>query len=327
MRLATGHLEPSKFCINISRSDGSGNLVQKYSQSKRFDACILGVPFDYGVELSGGRVGARLGPDAIRAAMGRHCEAYSMERGVDIGGLSVCDIGNVKPVEGDSGETHARVSSIVSRIVAGGAVPIVLGGGHDITFANVRGMCSAIGSSAGGINIDAHLDVRRVVNGRMSSGTPFRRVLEELDGKVKGRNLVEIGAHGNLNSKENFEYAKARHVKIITLDMVRRLGMRVAMRTALATASAGTAACFVSADVDSLPQYAAPGSSAPSPIGIEVDEMLEACFIAGSSRHVRLFDIMELNPKYDADGRTANIASAMIMEFLDGLASRRGGLK
>ena len=39
------------------------------------------------------------------------------------------------------------------------------------------------------VNIDAHLDVREIINGRITSGTPFRRLLE--NGIIKGENFVE----------------------------------------------------------------------------------------------------------------------------------------
>jgi arginase family enzyme len=34
------------------------------------------------------------------------------------------------------------------------------------------------------------------------------------------------------------------------------------------------------------------------------------------------FDVVELNPVYDVDGRTAKLAAAMIMEVIAGVASR-----
>ncbi len=298
------------------------DIVEQYREGKSYDIGILGVPFDYGVELSGGRPGARHGPGQIRAALMRHGTTYNMERGIDVSGISVCDLGNVNVADRDSVETHERVSEVVSSMIKKGMLPIVLGGGHDITFANVRGLCNATKGKVGCINVDAHLDVRPVIDGRASSGTSFRRILEELGGRVSGGNLVELGAHDNLNAAAHLAYLDKIGSTVMTLNDITRSGMRRSIGRALSSAGRGTAALALSVDVDAMPQSVAPGCSAPSPRGIAVEDILDACFAAGADKRLKLFDIMELNPMYDFDGRTAMLAAEMIISFINGFATR-----
>jgi len=298
------------------------NIIRNYKEDEECNIGIIGVPFDYGVELSNGRVGAKEGPNAVRTALKRYGSIYNVEKNINISDLKICDFGDVEVVERDSQETHARVSETVFELVKKDVLPIVIGGGHDISFANVRGLCNAFDGKIGGINIDAHFDVRIVKNGKNSSGTSFRRVLEELDGKVLGKNFVEIGCHDNLNSKTYYEYLLAKKSNIITLSEVQKKRMKKIMVGALKIANAATKASFVSVDIDAMPQHVAPGCSAPSARGIQAHDILEACFIAGVNSKVKLFDIMELNPRYDVDNRTALLAATMIVSFLEGFAMR-----
>ncbi len=298
------------------------NIIEHYREGRKYDVGIVGAPFDYGVKLSNGRTGAKFGPDAFRIALKRYGTAYDIGSGADISRLRVCDFGNIETVEEDSTETHKRVSDVVAAITRMGAVPVVIGGGHDISFADVRGLCMATKGAVGGLNIDAHFDVRRVIDGSASSGTPFRRVLEELSGRVRGSNFIEIGAHDNLNSKVYRDYLVAKKARIITLDEMRESGMKATMRSALRKAGSGAGSIFLSIDVDAMPQSAAPGCSAPSARGVEPDEILQACFAAGADGKVKLMDIMELNPNYDLDMRTAILAATMFVSFLDGFSRR-----
>ena len=66
----------------------------------------------------------------------------------------------------------------------------------------------------------------------------------------------------------------------------------------------------------------APGVSASLPTGLTAEEFLTAALFAGKRRKTKLIDIVELNPKYDVDGKTAKLAAIAIMYFLTGVANR-----
>ena len=56
--------------------------------------------------------------------------------------------------------------------------------------------------------------------------------------------------------------------------------------------------------------------------GLTAEEFLTAALFAGKRRKTKIIDIVEMNPKYDVDGRTAKLAALTIMYFLTGLANR-----
>ncbi|HET6370999.1 MAG TPA: arginase family protein, partial [Nitrospiria bacterium] len=78
----------------------------------------------------------------------------------------------------------------------------------------------------------------------------------------------------------------------------------------------------VSSDLDAVAQAYAPGVSAPSPEGLTPEEAAQAALLAGEEPKVRYFDIMELNPIFDHDNRTARLAVAILHAFLCGVARR-----
>jgi len=252
----------------------------------------------------------------------------------------------------------------VAALLARDVLPIVLGGGHDLTFATVAALAKHHGEPIGGVNIDAHLDVRPGINDQITSGTPFRRILETLP-DVDGSRFVVLGPHGNRNAKAHVDWLRGRGGQILTLAEARRLGLEAAMEVALARAcgvdstrrhgdtetkhgeesslegscnppcpdsvspclrvetTSHAAALFVSLDIDSVAQAYAPGCSAPSPDGFRPDELLQLAFLAGRHASVACFDVMEVNPRYDLDDRTAALAAAAVVHFLFGLAARR----
>ena len=292
------------------------------------DAVLIGVPFDLGVTLGGGRPGAAQGPTALRQALLRFGTTHNAVHNVNFDHLRLADAGDLDVVADDPGRpghgeavaaTHERLAAAVGAILDAGAVPIVVGGGNDATFGSVKALTSSAPSVAG-VNVDAHLDLREVVDGRITSGTPYRRILEELD--LPGKNLVEFGLHSAVNSRAHLDYAAEKGVQCLTLEQARKGGMAGALAWRLGALAAAAEVLFVSIDLDVFAAPFAPGVSSPGTEGLTPEEGRELAFAAGRAPKVTLFELMELNPEFDLDERTSRLAALLLASFLAGLATR-----
>jgi formimidoylglutamase len=296
------------------------NIIMPASEDRPIEIGIIGVPFDKAVSLGGGREGSMLAPFAIRKALQKYGTTFNIEKKIDISDLNIVDFGDVAVTE-DISETHRRITAAVDHLLTKGILPIVIGGGHDISIGTVRALSEIHSGEIGGINIDAHFDVREIADNRITSGTPFRKLLES--GLLKGKNFVEIGAHDNLNSRTYYDYLISKKVSVFTLsDVV--AGIPATMENALKIAGSNTRSAFVSIDIDSVAQCFAPGSSAPDAWGFNPEQIRELAFLAGVSNAVKLLDIVEINPMYDVDNRTARLGASIIISFLNGLKIRGG---
>jgi arginase family enzyme len=74
--------------------------------------------------------------------------------------------------------------------------------------------------------------------------------------------------------------------------------------------------------MDGFASAFAPGVSAPSSDGFTPAEIGAALREAARRPTMTSFDVVELNPLYDVDHRTAKLAASMIMSVLAGLADR-----
>ena len=79
---------------------------------------------------------------------------------------------------------------------------------------------------------------------------------------------------------------------------------------------------FATFDLDAASGAEAPGVSAPSTRGLSTQLWLHAAECAGRCRHIRSIDVVELNPRFDVDGRTARLAAMTVWHFLRGLCRR-----
>lgn len=323
-------IEPAQelfFSRNDSEDIRMGDIVVKNREqwNEKIDIAILGVPQDEGVKRNRGREGARKAPTEIRRALYKLTPFLPATPDIKrISSLRILDIGDIR-LGATLEETHDRLETAVAALSENGIFPIVLGGGHDISYPNFRGF-SRQTQRVGVVNIDTHLDYRPPVlteQGLMRhSGTSFRLMLDEAEPKLLPQNMVEFGIQPFANVEAHFNALCERGATIMMLDKVREKGMKTAFTEALRIAEQGTERIMVSFDMDAVRSSDAPGVSAPSPTGLFAEEILEAAFQAGKNRLVRLIDIVEVNPEYDADGRTAKLAALVVMHLLAGYCQR-----
>jgi formimidoylglutamase len=337
------------FTRNDPEDPRLGDVVQRFDAAagvrpergeKRALVGILGAPQDEGVRRNKGRLGAKDAPNEIRRALYK-LTPFAGE-GEDVSALALVDFGDVvmptgapSPEEDESWleAFHSRLESVVAEILGACDMAVIFGGGHDVAYPHYRGMARRYGSR-GVVNIDAHLDYRPPVP-RRHSGSPFRQALDDAEFALRAENFVEFGAQNFANAAAHFNELRARGARIFTLDEIRRPSAERAVEQggkqadALFASALGyaiqqgaTEALMVSFDMDAARSADAPGVSAPSPVGFSASEMLRFAFLAGAERRTRLVDIVECNPRFDADGRTAKLAALIAAQTLRGILAR-----
>lgn len=273
----------------------SSRLAAKVAATplKRARVALIGLPDDTGVRMNGGRAGAADGPWAFRRALSK----YGAAAPAGIVWPSVADVGDVEPGM-TLDETHARVTAAVGAVLEAGALPVGIGGGHDLTFPFVRAVAAGCEPMTG-VYLDAHLDVRA----EAGSGMPFRRLVEDCG----VRELHVHGLDAFANAAEHVEWFAGHGGRVDSFgpddpwpggDM------------------------FVSVDLDVVDQAFAPGVSAMNPCGWAPETADRWALAAGRNERVRCFDIMELNPAFDDQGRTARLAARLFLSFLLGFTER-----
>lgn len=310
-----------RFASSIIQADpASPDLdVSAFKQGCR--VALLGLPDDTGVAMNFGRTGAKAGPAALRSALARYGLA-SIRVPAPVAGEPlvqtlprVFDAGDIVPAGStpeDLAATHERVAAAAEHLVSIGYLPIAIGGGHDLTFPFVQGVVRAHASRRSqfhgrfhGVYLDAHLDVRA----EPGSGMPFRRLVES----CRVHSLACVGFDRFVNAPEHVEWFEMHGGQIFppehALDALDRI-------------QSATSPTFLSIDLDGLDSSFAPGVSAINPCGLAPDLVARFARAAGISPGVRCFDVMELNPSFDLDGRTARLAARLVLEFLSGFVER-----
>lgn len=292
------------------------------------DVAVLGVPWDGTVT---GRAGTHLGPMAIRSIdyIGGYGSSLP-HLGVRVDPLEhlrACDYGDAEVLVGNTLGTFDLVRSFVRGVTATGAVPIVLGGDHSITWPCATAVADHHGyGRVGIIHFDAHADTAPDSPGSIAShGTPMRKLIES--GAVPGKNFVQVGLRGYWPDRPILDWMDEHRLRTHFMAEVRRDGFDAVLERALDEALDQADHLYISLDVDVCDPAFAPGTGTPEPGGLTSWEILRTVRRLAAEVGIVGMDVVEVSPPYDGNaGITALLAHRAVREAMTGMAMRRIGL-
>ena len=288
---------------------------------ERPDVAIVGAPYDEGTSH---RPGSRFGPNAIRMATYHAGSVNSLQLDIQpFDWLACADAGDAPIVPGNPERAHEVIRRKVGVVMEAGAIPIVLGGDHSITWPAATAVAEGVApQSLGVVHFDAHADTAATTWGSLRShGTPMRRLIES--GAVAGRNFVQVGLRGYWPPPETLDWMREHGLRWHFMTEIEERGAEAVVADAIAEALDGPERIYLSVDIDVLDPGMAPGTGTPEPGGMLTREVLRAIRQVVSAVDLAGMDVVEVAPAYDVAEITAAAANRCVMEAISALAARR----
>lgn len=289
------------------------------------DAVVIGAPYDAGTSY---RPGSRFGPQAIRTTdyLPHDASRPHLALRVDpLRDLSVLDAGDVEMPGVEARQPLERLEAAVQRVAEAGALPVVLGGDHTVTWPDVTGVARAVGwGRVSVIHFDAHADTGDFQFGSLiGHGLPMRRLIES--GACRGDRFLQLGLRGYWPEPDTLEWMAGQGMRSFEMYEITRRGLPACLDEAFAIATDECDGVFVSVDIDVTDPGSAPGTGTPEPGGFTPRELLDTVRRIAVALPVVGLDVVEVSPPYDTSDVTAFLANRVVLEMLSGIAYRRQG--
>lgn len=315
-----------KFGERILTIPKDSNTLE-YIKSCDADFVLLGIPEDIGVRANFGRPGAASAwESAIKSIVNLQHNKFAKGSNLLILGCI-----NVKEATEEANRLDATtkdgrkalseliekidkdVAHAVCQIILAGKTPIIIGGGHNNAYGNIKGMALAKGKPLNAINFDAHTDFR-LLEGR-HSGNGFSYAFEE--GFLK--KYFIFGLHENYASKgvmENIKKYQDR-IKFNTYEQIAvRKEKSFSEEMAHALGFIEDECYGIEIDLDSLPNIA---SSAMTPSGFSVEKVRQFIHYFGQHQNAAYLHLCEGAPDLDNDKNnhlTGKLIAYLVTDFM-----------
>jgi formiminoglutamase len=290
---------------------------------------LLGIPEDVGVRANLGRPGTKTAwESAIQSIANIQHNRFSKGSAIII--LGQVDVSQEMEMAQNLNENDPtdrkklfkiveqidkEVSHIIFSIVKSGKIPILIGGGHNNAYGNIKGTALAKGKPINAINFDAHSDFR-ILEGR-HSGNGFSYAFEE--GFLK--KYFVFGLHESYTSKSVLDTIKNLNSRVLynTYDEIK-------IRQQKDFASEMTQSfefikndCYgVEIDLDAIPNIA---SSAMTMSGFSVEELRRFVYFFSKHSNACYLHICEGAPELGEDKNNhliGKLIGYLVTDFIKG---------
>ncbi len=275
------------------------------------DIAYLGIPFD---QATGFRPGTRWGPKAIRDMSVRFSALsapgqpgfYDLRTENDRATCTFVDCGDVDILpllwERDFDMITAAVEAIITR----GALPLVAGGDHAVSFPIVRAYHGRGPITV--VHFDAHLDYRDEAMGvRYGHGNVLRRVRE----LPFVERVVSLGIRSLRTRREDHEAHRAHGNELIPAWEI-----HAGSAADIAVRLPEGRDVYVTFDIDAMDPAIAPGTGTPEVGGLSFEQARTLLEDVCVRNRVVGFDLVEVNPGLDPSGITALLGVQILLEFV-----------
>ena len=275
------------------------------------DVAVMGVPTDEGSPFM---PGSRFGPRAIREhslrfvsgepgyydpEARRHYLAHEMQEGL------IVDVGDADVLPTNVVDTFHNVTGMTGQVLGRGAMPVVIGGDHAISFPIVRAFSQPLHV----VHFDAHLDYAPFIHGlEYTNSHAFRHITR----MPHVKSLTQVGIRSLRNTQTMMEDSLQDGNRVVTMEEFRDVSHR-----GFLDRIPRDAPVYVSLDIDVLDLPLVPGCVSAEPNGLLYAELRKTLFALAEHAEIVGFDLVEVNPMLDVGtGITSYLAAHTIVEFL-----------
>jgi len=281
-----------------------GEVINIYSGENPFpvvddiDIAIIGVEED---RKSLSNEGCALAPDYIRDKL------YQLYQGRNK--IKIADLGNIK--RGNKVEdTYFALSSVIAQLVEEKIIPVIIGGGQDLTYANYCAY-ENLKQTINMVVVDSCFDIG-VAGQDLDSKSFLSQIILHQPNFLF--NYSNIGYQTYFVDENALELMKKLFFDVYRLGYVNKNIEEVEPIVRNAD--------MLSFDISALRQSDAPGNKNSSPNGFYGEEACQITRYAGLSDKLTSIGFYEVNPLCDNNQQTTHLVAQMIWYFIDGYYSR-----
>lgn len=201
------------------------------------------------------------------------------------------------------------VAEVVEKIILAGKIPIIIGGGHNNAFGNIKGATTALKKPVNILNIDAHSDLRKTDYRHSGNGFSFAKK-ENLLGKYRifglHQNYTPEYIFKEIMASQNDHFRLFEHLTLKSSESIIK-----AFREELDFTS--KEAFGLELDCDAIKDFP---SSAKSPTGFPFNMVRNFVKIASEEENIKYVHICEAAPDESGNFNVGKALSYLVTDFI-----------
>jgi arginase family enzyme len=275
-----------------------------FDQEQKTDIAIIGVQEDRNAVNN---AGCALGPDYVREKL------YQLHEGGY--NTKIVDMGNIRQGATVT-DTYFALKTVVSELVKKNIIPVILGGGQDLTYAQYLAY-ETLEQKVDLVIIDPRFDLDD--DDKAPDG--IETTSESYLNKIFLHEPNYLFNYSNLGYQTYYISQESLRVMDKLYFDANRLGELTG--NIMVAEPVIRNASMISFDMGAIRSSDACGNANPNPNGFLGSEACQLARYAGFNDKLSSIGFYEFNPAYDNNGQTAMLLAQMVWYFIDGVYNRK----
>ena len=302
-------------------------FVQKIEDLEKLSAkyVLFGIPEDIGVRANHGKPGtSNAWAKALEALVNIQVNRFNNPENMVLLGELDCDEFMQKASQFDDTDPNylaklgdlvkkidLLVADLVESIIAQGKIPVIIGGGHNNAYGNIKGAAKALKDPINVINIDAHTDLRQLEHRHSGNGFSYA-----IEGQYLRKYSV-FGLHKNYTPEYIFEEMdNSENMQFQLIEDLIKYPDEIGRRFKQCLEMTDHAKFGLELDCDAIANFP---SSAQSPSGFTVNQVRNLIREVSGNENCCYLHICEAAPN---EAGSINIGKALAYFISDFMVSR-----
>ncbi|AVR45905.1 formimidoylglutamase [Christiangramia fulva] len=296
------------------------NLNELENHSAQY--VLLGIPEDIGIRANSGKSGAsKAWNAALKALVNIQINRYNDPSKMILLGELKCEEWMQKSANIDAQdpnyfakygdivkEIDETLSEIIEKIVSKGKIPVIVGGGHNNAYGNIKGTAKALKKPIDVLNIDAHTDLRQLEHRHSGNGFSYA---------IEGQFLCKyhiFGLHKNYTPEYIFEEMElSENISFQFMEDLLEFPDEAHRKFQTVLKEMNCSDMGLELDCDSIADFP---SSAMSPVGFTVNQVRDFIRKSKKTGVCRYFHICEAAPDDKNEGQVGKALAYFISDFI-----------
>lgn len=205
-------------------------------------------------------------------------------------------------------EIDQLVADLIEFIISKGKIPVIVGGGHNNAYGNIKGAAKALKDPINVINIDAHTDLRQLEHRHSGNGFSYA-----IEGQYLRKYSV-FGLQKNYTPEYIFEEMEAsENLSFSLMEDLLKYPDELSKRFEQSLEKVGNSNFGFELDCDAIANFP---SSAKSPSGFSEDQIRNLIQLTSINENCCYFHICEAAPDEQTSAQVGKALAYFISDFI-----------
>lgn len=282
---------------------------------------LLGVPEDIGIRANYGKSGAASAwHTALKSLLNIQINPYNKGSNLVLLGELDCSqhMQKAENIDPEDPNYHAKLgdlvkeidqqlAEIIEKITALGKIPIIIGGGHNNAYPNIKGASKGLKKPMNVLNIDAHTDLRLLEHRHSGNGFSYA-----IEGGYLRRYTI-FGLHKNYTPQYIFEEMQSENIQFRLFEELMTASNNLNNEFQKSLDFVSNSNFGLELDCDAIANFPA---SAQTPSGFTMEQVRNFIGIVKKSKNCSYLHICEAAPSKINESQVGKALSYFITDYI-----------